>query len=63
MTDSTTADTSTMSAECAVAQRPEFKGMHRDCRRTRDIPLPGAIDIVLVPRRTCACHPYNQTKA
>ncbi len=63
MTYSTTADTSTMSAECAVAQRPEHEGLHRGCRLTEDIPLPGGAGIVLVPRCTCPCHPRNKVKA
>lgn len=61
MTGSHVADTSTMSAECGVAQRPEYTDLHRDCRRTVDVPLPGAIGIVLVPRCTCSCHPYSNT--
>lgn len=52
-----------MSAECAVARRPGYDGLHRDCRRTVDIPLPNAIGIVLVPRCTCPCHPYDRAEA
>ncbi|MEU5087523.1 hypothetical protein [Streptomyces sp. NPDC021356] len=60
VTGTTTADTSTMSAECGVAQRPEYKGLHRDCRRTKGIPLPGGAGLMLIARCTCPCHPYNQ---
>jgi hypothetical protein len=58
-----TVDTDTMSAECAVAQRPEYKGLHADCRQTRDIPLPGGGGILLVPRCTCTCHLFRRAGA
>lgn len=51
------ANTDTMSAECALAQRPEYEDLHGQCRRTRDIPLPHSNGLILVPRCTCACHP------
>lgn len=54
------ADPTDMSAECALAQRPEYNSLHHDCRRTEDIPLPGATGIVLVPRCSCRCHPFNK---
>ncbi|MGW3652222.1 hypothetical protein [Streptomyces sp. NPDC000878] len=49
-------DTSRMSAECAVALRPEYKTMHADCRQTEDIPLPHSTGILLRPRCRCVCH-------
>lgn len=49
-------DTSAMSAECAVALRPEYKGMHARCRQTEDIPLPHSTGILLQARCRCACH-------
>lgn len=33
-------DTSTMSAECAVAHQPGYAGLHDECRQTEDVPLP-----------------------
>jgi hypothetical protein len=45
-----------LSAECAVAKQPEYKGMHQWCKRTEDIPLPHSHGIVLVRRCGCACH-------
>ncbi|MFI5800136.1 hypothetical protein [Streptomyces sp. NPDC051677] len=57
------ADPSAMSPECALAQRPEYKSLHRDCRRIEDIPLPGGTGIVLMPRCSCGCHSFNKAKA
>lgn len=51
-----TADTETMSAECALARRPGYEDLHMDCRQTRDVPLPGATGVLLARRCTCACH-------
>lgn len=45
-----------LSPECTVAQQPDYASMHDRCRRTEDIPLPGAIGVVLMPRCCCACH-------
>jgi hypothetical protein len=54
----TTPDTSTMSAECTLAQQPDYRDLHRECRQTRDVPLPHGRGILLV--RRCACpHHYN----
>jgi hypothetical protein len=47
----------TLSAECAVAQRPGYGDLHDECRQTEDIPLPGATGILLVRRCGCSCHP------
>ena len=49
-------DTDRMSAECAVALRPEYKGMHGWCRQTEDIPLPHSTGILLLARCRCVCH-------
>jgi len=49
-------DTDRMSAECAVALRPEYKGMHARCRQTEDIPLSHGTGIILQHRCRCACH-------
>lgn len=49
-------DTDTMSAECEVAQRPDYRNLHGECRRTEDVPLPHATGIMLVHRCTCSCH-------
>lgn len=52
----TTAASSTLSAECAVAATPGYEDLHARCRRTEDIPLPHSHGIVLVPRCACSCH-------
>lgn len=49
-------DTDRMSAECAVALRPEYKDMHAKCRLTEDILMPRSAGILLVPRCRCVCH-------
>lgn len=55
----TTADLERRSAECALAAQPGYEDLHRTCRQTKDIPLPHAIGILLVPRCTCWCHLCN----
>jgi hypothetical protein len=50
----------TRSAECAVAERPEYQDLHLKCGRTKDIPLPHSSGIVLLPRCRCACHMRNR---
>ncbi|WP_155060142.1 hypothetical protein [Streptomyces blattellae] len=50
------AGTEFMSAECALAQRPEFGTFHGGCRQTRDIPLPYSRGLLLMRRCPCACH-------
>jgi hypothetical protein len=57
---STTVDTSTMSAECALAQQPGYKNLHRECRQTEDVPLPHGGRVLLVRRCTCTHHAYNR---
>ncbi|MFF9309569.1 hypothetical protein ACF1BS_01515 [Streptomyces sp. NPDC014748] len=54
-----TEDTSTMSAECALAQQPGYKDLHRQCRQTKDIPLPHSSGLLLVHRCTCPHHRHN----
>ncbi|WP_173264757.1 hypothetical protein [Streptomyces pacificus] len=48
-----------MSAECALAQRPEYKDLHRQCRQTKDVSLPHSSGILLVRRCTCPHHRYT----
>jgi hypothetical protein len=48
--------TNSLSAECTLAQRPDYRDMHRTCRRTKDIPLPHSNGILLVRRCGCSCH-------
>ncbi|MGW3311479.1 hypothetical protein ACWDG9_33405 [Streptomyces sp. NPDC001073] len=52
-------DTSSMSAECAVAQRPGYADLHRECRQTADALLPHGGGILLVPRCTCPHHRHT----
>lgn len=49
-------DTSSLSAECALAQRPEYQGLHGECRQTEDVHLPHSTGLLLVRRCTCSCH-------
>ena len=58
MSAPTTAD-ETMSAECALGQRPDYKGLHGECRQTKDIPLPHSNGLLLVRRCTCTCHRWG----
>jgi hypothetical protein len=51
-----TVDTSTMSPECALAQRPGYEDLHDECRQTTDVPLPHGHGLLLVPRCTCPHH-------
>ncbi len=46
----------TRSAECALARRPAYEDLHTRCRQTRDVPLPYARGLLLVPRCGCPCH-------
>ncbi|MFI1370356.1 hypothetical protein [Streptomyces griseochromogenes] len=48
------------SAECAVARRPEYRGLHVDCLRTKDVPLPHSMGLVLMPRCTWPCHQQSR---
>ncbi len=53
-------DTGALSAACAVAQRPGYEDVHRECRMTEDVPLPHATGIVLAHRCTCSCHGHDR---
>lgn len=50
----------TLSAECAVAQRPEYRGLHHACRQIEDVPVPHSMGLVLLPRCACPCHRQSQ---
>ncbi|KUO19672.1 hypothetical protein [Streptomyces dysideae] len=53
----TAADRAPLSAECALAQRPNYQGLHRECRQTSDVPLPHSNGRILLTRSCgCACH-------
>ncbi|MGW2962758.1 hypothetical protein ACWDGI_30450 [Streptomyces sp. NPDC001220] len=54
-----TEDTSAMSAECALAQRPGCSDWHKRCSQTRNIPLPRSRGILLIRRCTCPHHRYT----
>lgn len=49
-----------MSPECRLAQRPGYEDLHRECRQTKDLPLPYGGGILLVHRCTCPHHSYNR---
>ncbi|WP_232108296.1 MULTISPECIES: hypothetical protein [Streptomyces] len=53
------ADPAALSAECTLAKRPEYHGLHRECRQTQDIPLPHSTGILLQSHCGCSCHAYN----
>lgn len=48
-----------LSAECTLAQRQDYRDVHRDCRQTKDIPLPHGGGILLQRRCGCTCHRLN----
>lgn len=52
----TATDDVTLSAECTLGQRPDYRDLHRECRQTKDVPLPHSSGILLVRRCGCACH-------
>nr|WSY50688.1 hypothetical protein OG999_11545 [Streptomyces sp. NBC_00886] len=58
----TAEDTSTMSAECAVAKQPGYADLHDKCRQTKDLPLPHSGGILLMPRCTCPHHRYTPAR-
>lgn len=60
MSGFTATDTSQMSAECTVGNRPEYTDMHARCRQTNDIPLPHSTGILLQARCWCRCHQGEQ---
>ncbi|MFF0094176.1 hypothetical protein ACFYSF_30040 [Streptomyces canus] len=46
-----------LSAECTLGQRPDYRDVHRECRQTKDVPLPHSNGAVLLVRRCgCTCH-------
>lgn len=49
-------ESATLSAECTVAKRPEYEGLHANCRQTEDVPLPHSTGILLLQRCGCSCH-------
>lgn len=55
-----TPDLSTRSTECALAARPDYAGLHADCRQTKNIPLPHSSGVLLIHRCTCPCHAYER---
>ena len=57
MSSPTATDTSQLSAECTVGNRPEYTGMHARCRQTEDIPVHRSAPHILLQRRCrCTCH-------
>ncbi|MDX3520663.1 hypothetical protein [Streptomyces scabiei] len=56
-----TASIGDLSPECALARRAGYDSLHDDCRQT-DIPLPGAVGLLLQARCPCACHPPEVRK-
>lgn len=45
-----------LSAECALAGRPDYEDLHRSCRQTADVSLPGATGLLLMSACPCSCH-------
>ncbi|WP_328838583.1 hypothetical protein [Streptomyces europaeiscabiei] len=43
-------------AECALAGRPGYEDLHRRCRQTADVPLPGTTGLLLMSACPCSCH-------
>jgi hypothetical protein len=52
----TATDLPPLSTECTLALRPDYRVLHRECRQTRDIPLPHSRGLLLVPLCGCTCH-------
>jgi hypothetical protein len=51
-----TTDEVTLSAECTLAQRPDYEDLHRECRQITDVELPHSHGIPLIKRCGCGCH-------
>ncbi|MFJ9560984.1 hypothetical protein ACIRQQ_13200 [Streptomyces fuscichromogenes] len=51
-----TTDEVTLSAECTLAQRPEYEDLHDQCRQITDVPLPHSNGLLLIKRCGCGCH-------
>jgi hypothetical protein len=49
-----------LSAECALAKRPDYTELHRECRQTRDVSLPHSMGLLLQRRCVCSCHRQRQ---
>lgn len=56
MTIRAAADTPPPSAECTVAQQPEYADLHRTCRQTEDVLLPHGGGLLLMRRCGGTCH-------
>ncbi|WP_155059928.1 hypothetical protein [Streptomyces blattellae] len=52
----TETDRPPLSAECTLAQQPDYRDVHGLCRQIKDVPLPYSHGGWLVRRCTCACH-------
>lgn len=50
----------TRSAECTLAQQPEYKSLHGQCRQISDVPLPHSRGLLLIRRCACPCHRRGQ---
>ncbi|MER7927044.1 hypothetical protein ABTY96_28460 [Streptomyces sp. NPDC096057] len=59
MSAPTTADDSTLSAECIVGQKDGYNDLHGACTQTEDIPLPHGGGLLLQRRCGCTCHRYR----
>lgn len=56
-----TASIGDLSPECELARRAEYDSLHADCRQD-DIPLPGAMGVLLQRRCPCQCHPSPKVR-
>lgn len=54
------AEEAPLSAECALAQWPEHRDLHADCRQTEDVPLPHGMGLLLQLRCGCSCHRHGR---
>lgn len=53
---SASAAETTLSAECRLAQRREYRSLHGQCRQTKNVPLPHSRGLLLQRRCGCSCH-------
>ena len=60
---SPTATDETLSVECTLALRPDYRDLHRECTQTEDVPLPYSYRALLVRRCGCICHRRDGTAA
>jgi hypothetical protein len=63
MSEPTTADDVTLSAECALGQQRGYGNVHDLCNQTRDVPLPHGGGLLLQKRCGCTCHRYRRADA